>query len=124
EHDRLRVGDRRQERAREQELLAEDVLLDLVPARLVRLGLDAQELLAVVPLVERLGLVEALVALEADQLACGRARESLGELGLADARGALDEDRLAERHSEMRDERRRIVRQVRRPGQRRASVLE
>ena len=36
-----------------------------------RLGLDPQQLLAVVPLVQRLGLVEALVALQADQLAAG-----------------------------------------------------
>ncbi len=42
----------------------------VVPGALVvALGLDAQQLLLVVPLVERLGLVEALVALEADEAA-------------------------------------------------------
>src|SRR5215208_6411336 len=56
-------GDRRHQRAGEEELLAEDVVLHGRPARVGRLRLDAQELLAVVPLVQRLGLVEALVAL-------------------------------------------------------------
>ena len=60
------------------------------------LGLDAQELLLVVPLVERLGLVEALVALEADEAGAGHLGHRLGQLGLAGAGRTLDEDRLAE----------------------------
>ena len=56
-----------QQRAGEQELLGEDVLLHGVPAGVRGLHLDAQELLAVVPLVQRLGLVQALVALQAHQ---------------------------------------------------------
>ena len=59
------------------------------------LGLDAQELLLVVPLVERLGLVEALVALQADQAGAGHLGHRLGQLGLAGAGRALDQDRLA-----------------------------
>ena len=51
----------------EQELLAEDVVLHVLPAGVVGLGLDPQQLLAVVPLVQRLRLVEALVALQAHQ---------------------------------------------------------
>src|SRR4051794_27998941 len=82
--DRLLAGDRRHQRAGEQELLAEDVLLDVLPAGLAALGLDAQQLLAVVPLVERLGLVEALVALQAHQRALQVAAQRLRELGLAD----------------------------------------
>ena len=39
------------------------------PNRVGRLGLDPQQLLAVVPLVQRLGLVESLVALQAHELA-------------------------------------------------------
>src|SRR3954468_20539920 len=59
--DRLGAGDRRHERGLEQELRAEDVVLALAPAGFRGvLGLDAQQLLAVVPLVQRLGLVEAL----------------------------------------------------------------
>ena len=62
----------------------------------VGLGLDPQQLLAVVPLVQRLGLVEALVALQPHELAAEVGGERLGELGLADAGRALDEHRLAE----------------------------
>ena len=60
------------------------------------LGLDAQQLLLVVPLVERLGLVEALVALQADQAAAGDAGHRLGQLGLARAGRALDQHRLGQ----------------------------
>ena len=105
-------GDRVHQRAGEQELLAEDVVLDLVPAGAVGLGLDAQQLLAVVPLVERLGLVEALVALQAHEAAVEVLGQRLGELGLADARRALDEDRLAEPRGEVADERGRLAGQV------------
>ena len=57
-------------------------------------GLDAQQLLLVVPLVERARLVEPLVALQPHQLGAGGPRDRLGELGLADAGRALDEQRL------------------------------
>jgi hypothetical protein len=80
----------------EQELLREDVLLDLRPRRRCALGLDAEELLLVVPLVQRLGLVEPLVALEADEPAARHVRHRLGQLRLARPRRALHEDRLAE----------------------------
>ena len=58
--------------------------------------LDAEQLLLVVPLVQRLGLVEALVALEPDQPGAGDLGDRLGELGLADAGRSLDQDRLLE----------------------------
>ena len=60
------------------------------------LRLDAKELLLVVPLVQRSCLVETLVALEAHQGSAGRARDRLGQLGLADAGRTLDEQRLLE----------------------------
>jgi hypothetical protein len=41
--------------------------------------------------------VDALVALQADQACPGRRRQRLGDLGLADARLALQQQRLAER---------------------------
>ena len=69
----------------------------------VALGLDAQQLLLVVPLVERLGLVEALVALQADEAGAGHLGDGLGELGLAGAGRALDEDRLAQPVGEEHD---------------------
>ena len=95
EHDRLLGADRLEQRAGEEERLAEDVGLDVGPARLVlAVDLDPEELLLVVPLVERLGLVEPLVALEPDEPAAGDGGDRLGQLGLADAGGALDQDRL------------------------------
>jgi len=53
-------------------------------------------LLGVVPLVQRPGLVDALVALEPDQPRSGDLGDGLGQLRLADAGRALDEKRLAE----------------------------
>ena len=55
-----------------------------------------KQLLLVVPLVERLGLVEALVALEADEPSAEERGRRLGELGLARPGRALDEDGLGE----------------------------
>ena len=112
QHDRLLGCDRGHQRPREQELLAEDVVLHLAPAGLAGLGLDAQQLLAVVPLVQRLRLVEALVALQPHELAAEVVRERLRQLGLADAGGTLDQHRLAELRRQVGDERGRLARQV------------
>src|SRR3954452_14437876 len=117
QHYGLVLRDRLEQRSGEQDLLAEDVVLDGLPAGVGGLGLDAQELLAVVPLVQRLGLVETLVALEPDQLAAGGARQSLGQLRLADARRPLHEHGLAELAGEERHERRRLAREVARRGE-------
>jgi hypothetical protein len=115
--DRLGRGDRLEQRTGEQELVREDVLLDLLPlarAALLHdaLGLDAQELLLVVPLVERLRLVEALVALEADEARAGHAGDALGQLGLSGAGGAFDEHRLAESVGEVHDARDPLVGEI------------
>src|SRR3954469_7246429 len=112
QHDGLLSGDRAHERALEQELLAEDVVLDLLPAGPLGLGLDAQQLLAVVPLVERLGLVEPLVALQAHEAAIQVLGQRARELRLADAGRPLDEDGLAELGGQERDERSRLAGQV------------
>ena len=106
-----------QQRPGEQELLAEDVVLDLLPAGVGGLGLDPQELLAVVPLVQGLGLVEALVALEPDQLAARGAGQRLGQLRLAHARRALHEHRLAELPGEKGHQRGALVGEVSGAGQ-------
>ena len=58
--------DRLEQGALQKEVLREDVVLELAPVVLL-VCLDAEQLLLVVPLVERLGLVEPLVALEADE---------------------------------------------------------
>ena len=89
-----------------------------------RLGLDPQQLLAVVPLVQRLGLVEALVALQAHEPALRPARQRLRELGLADPGRALDQHGLAELVGQERDERGGLVGQVARAGQAVAHLLE
>ena len=88
----------------EDALLRPDPLDGLVEVRRVRhdladllaQDLGVEQLLAVVPLVQRLGLVLALVALQAQEPPPGDAGQRLGELGLADARGTLDEQRLVE----------------------------
>ena len=54
-------------------------------------GADLEHLAGEVPLVERGGDVEALVALQPDQAAAERARQHLGDLGLADAGLALEQ---------------------------------
>ena len=84
------------------EKMSSSIVGPVVPSRLA-LGLDAQQLLLVVPLVERLGLVEALVALQADQPGAGHLGHRLGQLGLARARRALDEDRLLQPVGEVHD---------------------
>ena len=112
QHHRLLGRDRLQQRAAEQELLAEDVVLHRVPAGAGRLGLDPQKLLAVVPLVQRLRLVQALVALEAHEPPVEIAAECLGQLGLADPGRALDQHRLAEPGRQIAHQRRRLAGQI------------
>ena len=63
-------------------------------AELVLQDLGVQKLLGVFPLIERLGLVQPLVALQADHLQSAPRRDRLRKLGLADAGWALDQDRL------------------------------
>ena len=96
-------GDRLEQRPGQQELVAEDVVVDLAPRVAVAVGLDAQQLLLVVPLVQRLGLVEALVALQADEPGPGHLGDALGELGLAGAGGPFHQYGLAESISEEHD---------------------
>ena len=97
QHDRLGGPDGFEQRTFEQERLGEDVGLDIGPLRLVlTVGLDAEELLLVVPLVQRLRLVETLVALQSDEARAGRRRDRLRELRLADTGRTLDEHRLLE----------------------------
>ena len=111
QHRRLLAPDRGQQRPGEQELVGEDVVVGLVP-RLVTSGLDPQQLLLVVPLVERPGLVETLVALEPDQLRARRAGDRLGQLGLAHTCRPLDEQWLLQRSREVGRRGRRRVGEV------------
>src|SRR4051794_26552064 len=92
QHDGAVVLDRLEQRAAQQEPAREQ--LALVDAALG--GAQREELARVVPVVQRLVDVDALVALEADQPRAGGRGERLGDLRLPDARLALDQQRLAE----------------------------
>ena len=70
---------------------------------------DGDHLRAVIPLIDRGGDVEPLVALQADQLAAERLRQHLGDLGLADAGLAFEEDRPAHAQREIQHRRQRAV---------------
>jgi len=96
EHDRVVRPDRRQQRPAEQELLAEHPGVAQALRRRAVVQLKLQQLAAIVPLVDRLRLVKALVALQPDQpLAC-RQRHTLGQLRLAGPGRPLDQDGLAQ----------------------------
>ena len=66
--------------------------LTLVDAALGRA--QGEQLARVVPVVERLVNVDALVALQPDQARAGGAGQRLGDLGLADPGLALEQQRL------------------------------
>ena len=70
---------------------------------------DRHHLRGIVPLVDRGGDVETLVALQADQLAAERGGEHLGDLGLADARLAFEQQRPAEPQAQEHDRRQRAL---------------
>ncbi len=95
QEDRRRgAPDRLQKRPLQQIFFREDVLLDALRVFAGALArLDGEKLALIVPLVERGVLVEALVALQADQLGLVDLRQRLGDLRLADPRLALDEQR-------------------------------
>jgi hypothetical protein len=107
QHDRLVRPDGLQQGPGQQELLGEDVLLDVGPGHPLvlahPLGLDAKELLFVVPLVQRLGLVEALVALQPDEPGARHLGHRLGQLGLAGPGRAFHEHGLAQPVGQVHD---------------------
>src|SRR2546430_422938 len=82
----IRLRDRLQQRTAEQEVFREYFALFVGegPARRL-VQLDVQDLLLVVPLVERGRRVETFVALQPDQVRPEHARHHLRDLGLADA---------------------------------------
>jgi hypothetical protein len=88
-----------------QELPAKQLVLAQPGAGRLRRS-DPQQLAGVVPLVERLGGVDALVALKSDQPRVERRRQRLGCLRLADTRLALEQQglRQPEREEKRRGE--------------------
>ena len=118
EHAGLLRADRLQQRPRQDEAVAEEDVVftrdavdglaerGRVPhhlADLVFQYLRVEELLGVFPLVECLRLVEALVALEPDELVADGGGQHLGELRLPHPRRALDQDRLLHLRCEVDD---------------------
>ena len=90
QHAALGILQNLQQRARDQETVVVNV--DLALAGLA----DGEKLALVVPFVERMRGVDALVALQPDQLARQERGDRLGGFGLADAGRALEQQRLAE----------------------------
>src|SRR5450755_3215388 len=68
-----------------------------------------KDLLRVIPLVERVIGVEALIALEADETAAEVGGQHLGDLGLANAGLAFQEQRFSQREREKNRHRKRTV---------------
>ena len=92
---------RAQERTLEQVLAREQMLGDVFPAQsLMLIGLETQELLLIVPLVERARFVESLVALQTDKFGAEHLGQHLRHFGLARAGRPFDEQRLVERERE------------------------
>ena len=99
QHGGLRAGmlERLQQRPLDEVLAGEERLL--LQARALGLGHpDAEQLARVVPLVEGLGRIDALEALQPDERRAQHAGQRLGGLGLADARLALEQQRLGKPH--------------------------
>jgi hypothetical protein len=113
QHRRARSGvvDRGQQRPGQEVVRAEQV--GLLDGRALRLGQsDREQLPRVVPLVERLGRGEPLVALQPQQhgVECGRQR--LGRLRLADSRLTLEQQRLPHAYGQEQRGRQALVGEV------------
>ena len=86
-------------------------------------GADREQLALVVPVVDRVVEVDALVALQADQLGARRGRQRARHLGLAHTRLALQQQRLLEREGEVGGRREALVGEVPLAGQGPRDVL-
>ena len=110
-----RAGDvgfeRLQDRPLDQEAVGEDVLRQRLAVDVAGRFRepDLHHLRRIVPLVDGGGDVEPLVALEADQLPPERLGQNLGDLGLADAGLAFEEERPAHLQREIEHGRERPV---------------
>src|SRR5581483_2085354 len=84
------------------EFLGENARLGLFPG-MPLVGLDAQELLLVVPFVQRLGLIQALVALQPQQPGSGQGGSGLREFRLADPGRTLEQQRFFQAVGQVKD---------------------
>ena len=113
---RAGVLERAQQRPPDEVVRAEQLLL--AQRRAARVGEpDAQQLTRVVPLVQRLRRVDPLVALQADQRRVEHGGQRPGRLGLADARLALEQQRLGQAQAEEHRRREALVDEVVHAGQ-------
>jgi hypothetical protein len=105
QHGRRGVGevDRAEQRAAEQHVLA------IQRREVVAPGLKREQLARIVPLVGGLGEVEALVALQPDELDAERVGEHAGEQRLAHAGRAFEEQRPLHAQRQVRAHRERVV---------------
>src|SRR5829696_4903850 len=105
---------RLQQRTADKELAVVEVALDAFPIFAAEGfgGADVEELARVVPLVDSLVDVYALVALQADERRLEDAGENLGDLGFADTRLAFEEQRPSELEGEKDRSGQPFVRQV------------
>ena len=108
---RPRVLERAQQRPPDQVVGAEQVLLAQLGVALVGQP-DADQLARIVPLVQRLGGVDPLVALQPHQRRVEDRGERLRRLGLADARRPLQQQRLGEAEAQEHRGRQAFVDQV------------
>ena len=100
-----------QQRPADQVVAPEQILL--AQLRALRLGeADAEQLARIVPLVQRLGGVDPVVALQADQRGVEHGGQRLARLGLADAGLALEQQRLGQPQAEEHRGGERLVDQV------------
>ena len=94
---RAGMADGLHERALKQKLAAEDRSIEFGTTCRVSLSeANMQDLTRVVPFIQRCARVQTLIALQADKGGVERAGQHLGDLGLADARFALQQDGLTE----------------------------
>src|SRR5262245_5241425 len=96
------VGYGFEQRALQKERLAENLRFFFGGARRrILLQLDAQQLLRIIPFVNSRRGVQALITLKSHQPGVERQAERLGDLGLADARRALNQQGFSERHRQV-----------------------
>ncbi len=109
QHHGLLRTDGFQQRPFQQIFVAEQRAGQRFPVLGVHVHLNGQELLLVVPLIERLAFIQPLVALQPHQLPVKGSGHDLGHLGLAHTGGALDQQGPAQLQSHVQHRRQRIV---------------
>ena len=78
----------------------------------LRAHLNRKQLFLVIPFIKRLRFVQTFIALHSHELAPERLCRDLGDLSLANARGAFDQKRSAQLHRDQKRDRKRLVRDI------------